>query len=94
MVLMMWLVHGSDAPRAVAIVVRECAVLDVACLVAFGPVGLAAAALGSGAWDLLAAIAGLGLYAVILRGALPEHAAIAHRMLAPLLPSHRRPVTA
>ncbi len=94
MVLMMWLVHGADAPRAVAIVVRECAVLAVACLVAFGPVGLGAAALGGGAWDLVAAIAGLGLYTLVLRWALPGHAAVAHRMLEPVLPARMRPVAA
>jgi O-antigen/teichoic acid export membrane protein len=94
MVLMMWLVHGADAARAVGIVVRECAVLAVACLVSFGPVGVAAAALGSGAWDLVAAIAGLAIYAIVLRRALPGHAAVAHRMLEPLLPARARPVAA
>jgi hypothetical protein len=78
----------------VAIVARECAILAVACLVSFGPIGVAAAALGSGAWDLAAAIVGLGAYAVVLRKALPEHAAVAHRMLEPLLPTHMRPVAA
>jgi peptidoglycan biosynthesis protein MviN/MurJ (putative lipid II flippase) len=94
MALVIGLVHRGGAPRALAIVARETAVVALACAVSFGPAGLAAAALGSGAWDLAAVVVGAVVFVLILRGLLPQYAAVAHRMLGPVLPARMRPATA
>ncbi|MEA2321967.1 MAG: Lipid flippase MurJ [Solirubrobacteraceae bacterium] len=94
MTLFMGLLHRGGAPRAIAIVVREVAVVGLACLVTFGPLGLAAGALGSGLWDLVAAVGGVVAFALLVHVALPHHAAVAHRMVGPVLPARMRPATA
>jgi peptidoglycan biosynthesis protein MviN/MurJ (putative lipid II flippase) len=94
MALVMGLVHRGGTPRALMIVARETAVVAVACAVAFGPLALAAAALGAGVWDLAAAVLGVAAFALVVHVALPEHAAVAHRMVGPLLPARLRPATA
>ena len=90
MALIVGLVHGGGAGGALAIILREACVAALACLVAFAPVGIAADALGSGLWDLAAAVVGGAAFVVIVRVALPEYAAVAGRMLGPLLTSRTR----
>jgi peptidoglycan biosynthesis protein MviN/MurJ (putative lipid II flippase) len=94
MALVVGLIHRGGAPRALAIVARETAVVALACGITFGPAGLVAAALGSGVWDLVAVIAGAGAYMLLLHTLLPQYAAVAHRMLGPVLPARMRPATA
>ncbi|MEA2267547.1 MAG: hypothetical protein QOC64_157 [Solirubrobacteraceae bacterium] len=94
MALVVGLVHGSGTARALAIVAREAAVVALACLVTFGPAALAAAALGSGAWDLAAVVVGAAAFVALLRAVLPQHAAVALRMLGPVLPARLRPAAA
>jgi peptidoglycan biosynthesis protein MviN/MurJ (putative lipid II flippase) len=94
MALVMGLLHRGGTARALAIVARETAVVAAACAVTFGPLALAAAALGSGVWDLAAAVVGAVAFALAVHVALPEHAAVAHRMVGPVLPTRMRPATA
>jgi peptidoglycan biosynthesis protein MviN/MurJ (putative lipid II flippase) len=94
MTLVTWLVFRRSAPRALGIVVCDVAAVALAALATFGPAGLAAAALGSGPWDLAAALVGLLAFALVVHLALPRYAAVAHRMVEPLLPPHLRPVAA
>jgi peptidoglycan biosynthesis protein MviN/MurJ (putative lipid II flippase) len=91
MTLLLWLVHRGSVARPLTIVGRDTAVVGAAALVSFGAPGLAAAALGSGPWDLAAAIVGAGVFAVVVRTALPAYASVAERMLAPLLRLRPRP---
>jgi peptidoglycan biosynthesis protein MviN/MurJ (putative lipid II flippase) len=91
MTLLLWLVHRRAVLRPLTIVVRDTLVAAAAALACFGAPGLAAAALGSGFWDLAAAIVGAAAFAVVVRTALPAWADIAERMLAPLLRFRPRP---
>jgi hypothetical protein len=91
MTLLLWLVHRGGVLQPLAIVARDTALVGLAALVSFGIPGLAAVELGSGPWDLVAAIAGLGLFALAVRTALPGFAAVALRMLAPVLRVGARP---
>jgi peptidoglycan biosynthesis protein MviN/MurJ (putative lipid II flippase) len=92
--LMLWLIHRSHVHQALAIVLRETVVVGAVTAVAFVPPAIGAALLGAGAWEVAAAVVGLGIFVVLLRAVLPQHADIALRMLAPVLPSARRPAAA
>jgi hypothetical protein len=59
----------------------------------FGPVAVASALLGAGPWDFAAAVLGLAAFALLLRFGLPQHAAVALRMLGALLPASARAAT-
>jgi peptidoglycan biosynthesis protein MviN/MurJ (putative lipid II flippase) len=85
MTLMFWLVHRRGVLRPLSIVARDTAAVAAVALVTFGIPGLAAAALGSGWWDVAAAIAGVAFFALAVRTVLPAYAAIALRMFAPVL---------
>ncbi|MEA2384557.1 MAG: hypothetical protein QOH72_4528 [Solirubrobacteraceae bacterium] len=88
--LMLWLVHGSRVHEALGIVVRETAAVAAVTVVAFGPPAVVAALLGAGLWELAAAVVGLAVFVVLLRTVLPQHAGVAMRMVAPVLPAGRR----
>jgi peptidoglycan biosynthesis protein MviN/MurJ (putative lipid II flippase) len=94
MTLLLWLVHGRGLARALAIVLIETAAVGLATGAGFGPVAVAAALLGTGPWDFAAAAVGVGAFVVVLRAALPQHAAVALRMFAPLLPASVRATVA
>lgn len=83
--LLLWLVHRRGFGRAAAIVFGEVAIVAAATATTFGPAAIVAALLGSGAWGAAAAIVGLGGFAVVLRFALPRHAAVLVRMAAPIV---------
>jgi peptidoglycan biosynthesis protein MviN/MurJ (putative lipid II flippase) len=85
MTLLLWLVHRGGVLGAVGVVVRETALAGGAALVSFGVPGLVAMRLGSGPWDLLAAVVGVVAFALVIHTALPSFAETAHRMLAPVL---------
>jgi hypothetical protein len=91
MTLLLWLVHGRRVLHPLAIVVRDAAIAAAAALVCFGLPGLGAVALGSGPWDLAAAVIGLAAFAIVVRTVLPAWAEVAERMLAPLLSFRPRP---
>jgi peptidoglycan biosynthesis protein MviN/MurJ (putative lipid II flippase) len=91
MTLLLWLVHRRGVLRPLAIVARDTAVVGVATLLSFGVPGVVAARLGSGAWDVAAAVAGFALFALVVRTVLPAYAEIALRMLAPVLRFRVRP---
>jgi O-antigen/teichoic acid export membrane protein len=92
--LMLWLIHRSHVHQALAIVLRETVVVGAVTAVAFVPPAIGAALLGAGAWEVAAAVVGLGIFVVLLRKVLPQHADIALRMVAPVLPAARRPAAA
>jgi len=94
MALVTWLVHRRGTARALGIVARDVALVGLACAVAFGVPALAAAALGGGLWQLAAAVTGLAAFLVVVHVALPQHAAVAHRMVDPVLPARMRAATA
>jgi peptidoglycan biosynthesis protein MviN/MurJ (putative lipid II flippase) len=85
MTLILWLVHRGGLPHALAILVRDVAIVAVAAIASFGVPGVVAAALGSGPWDFAAAAAGLAGFALVVVRALPAYAEVALRMLAPVL---------
>ena len=91
MTLLLWLVHRRGVLHALAIVVRDAAVVAVVALTCFGVPGVVAIALGSGVWDLGATIVGAGAFALVVRALLPGWADVADRMLAPLLRFRVRP---
>jgi peptidoglycan biosynthesis protein MviN/MurJ (putative lipid II flippase) len=91
MTLLLWLVHRRGVLRPLAIVAKETAIAGSAALVCFGVPGLVALELGSGAWDLVAATAGLVAFALVVHWALPSFAETAHRMLAPVVRLPARP---
>jgi peptidoglycan biosynthesis protein MviN/MurJ (putative lipid II flippase) len=93
MTLMLWLIHGRGLASAVAIVLAETALILLATVAGFGPVAAASALLGAGPWDFVAAVVGLAAYSLLLRFGLPQHAAVALRMLGPLLPASARAAT-
>src|SRR6185312_6934758 len=64
--LMLWLIHRGQLPRALGIVVRETAAVAAVTAVAFLPPAAVAALLGGGAWEVAAAVAGLGAFAALL----------------------------
>jgi O-antigen/teichoic acid export membrane protein len=88
--LMLWLIHRSRVHEALGIVVRETAAVSAVTAVAFGPPAVVAALLGAGLWELVAAIVGLAVFVALLRRVLPQHAGVAMRMVAPVLPAGRR----
>jgi peptidoglycan biosynthesis protein MviN/MurJ (putative lipid II flippase) len=94
MALVAWLVFGACTARALALVVRDVAVIALVCVGTFGPPGVAAAALGSGGWDVAAAALGAAAFALVVHTLLPRYAAVAHRMVSPLLPARLRAATA
>jgi peptidoglycan biosynthesis protein MviN/MurJ (putative lipid II flippase) len=83
--LLLWLIHRSDVVAAWRIVIAETGVVAVAVAFAFGPTAAIAYALGGGWWNAAAAAIGAAGLALLLRRALPEHAAVAMRMFGPLL---------
>ncbi len=93
MTLLLWLVHGRGLASALAIVLAETVLIVLATAAGFGPVAAAAALLGAGPWDFAAAVVGLAGFAAVLRLGLPQHAAVALRMLGPLLPASARAPT-
>jgi peptidoglycan biosynthesis protein MviN/MurJ (putative lipid II flippase) len=88
--LMLCLIHRGHVLDALWIVVRETIVVGVVTVAAFGPPAVVAALLGAGLWELVAAVVGLAVFAVALRTVLPQHASVALRMVAPVLPAGRR----
>ena len=92
--LMLWLIHRSQVHRALAIVLRETVVVGAVTAAAFVPPAIVAALLGAGVWEVAAAVVGLGVFVVLLRTLLPQHADVALRMVAPVLPAGRRAAAA
>jgi peptidoglycan biosynthesis protein MviN/MurJ (putative lipid II flippase) len=92
--LMLWLIHRSHVHRALAIVLRETVVVGAVTAAAFVPPAIVAALLGAGVWEVAAAVVGLGVFVVLLRRLLPQHADVALRMVAPVLPAGRRAAAA
>jgi peptidoglycan biosynthesis protein MviN/MurJ (putative lipid II flippase) len=85
MILLLWLIHRSQVLSACGIVLGETARLALATVASFAPAAAVAALLGGGWWDGPAAVIGLASFVVVLRSALPEHAAVARRMFGPVL---------
>jgi hypothetical protein len=83
--LLLWFIHRSQVLAAWRIVVVETVRTALAVAGTFALPAAAAYGLGGGWWDLAAAVTGAAAFAVVLRSAMPEHAAVAKRMLAPVL---------
>ena len=92
--LMLGIIHGRGLPAALLIVARETAIVALVTVLAFGPVAALAAALGGGAWDFARRRDRAGAVRARPARALPGHAEVAMRMLAPVLPASLRPTTA
>jgi hypothetical protein len=75
---------GRSAGGALALVLRELALMGAAAALSFTAAGLLGAALGGGAADVAAAALGLALFALALRVTEPEAWRLAVRMSAPL----------
>jgi hypothetical protein len=85
MTLLLWLIHRSQVLSACGIVLGETTRLALATVASFAPAAAVAALLGGGWWEAPAAAIGLAGFVVVLRTALPEHAAVARRMFGPIL---------
>jgi peptidoglycan biosynthesis protein MviN/MurJ (putative lipid II flippase) len=83
--LLLWFIHRSQVLAAWRIVAGETVLTALAVGCAFALPAAVAYGLGGGWWDLAAAVSGAAAFAVVLRSAMPEHAAVAARMLGPVL---------
>jgi O-antigen/teichoic acid export membrane protein len=83
--LLLALVYGSRMPHTLALLGSELIRVALRAAIAFGPVGTLAVALGGAPWEVAAAVAGLALFAVLIRKTLPEHWELLTRLVGPLL---------
>jgi len=78
------IVYGRELGRPLRLLVIELARVAAVAIVAFGPPGIAAAALGGPGWDVAATIVGAAAFLVLLRARLPRNWELVLRIAAPL----------
>jgi peptidoglycan biosynthesis protein MviN/MurJ (putative lipid II flippase) len=75
------LVYGKQWRSPLGMLAHELMRIVLVTLLAFGPVGLVAIALGGAAWSVLAVLAGICLFVPLLRARLPEHWSLLVRLI-------------
>jgi hypothetical protein len=78
------IVYGRELGRPLGLLVIELARVAAVAVVAFGPPGIAAAALAGPGWDVAATIVGAAAFLVLLRARLPRNWELVLRIAAPL----------